>query len=799
MVIARSRASLLSLATLSAFGVATTWTALLSWRGFVELSGHFLGPLLVLGAVLVVSGALARWWRAPAATVVLAQVLSTGVVTSLILTGSPLPVGGAWATLTDKLADAVDSAERYAPPVPGEAPGVDPLLILGGLALMLLVDVLACTLRRVPLAGLPLLTIFSVPLSLLGSGPAWYVFALTAAGFLAMLFVHEDEQVSRWGRALDRAGGGVDADAFGVRTRAVRANAGAIGGLVTALAIVVPAAIPTLELEVFDFGPGSGGSGDIDIENPMVDLRRDLIRGPDRPLLRVVTDDPDPSYLRIAVLNRFSSETWSSGDRDVPTTNQANGAMPSLEGVDPSVTRREHEYAVSATEEFASTWLPTASHVSRIEAPGDWRYDRATRDFLASEDDLDTAGLEWGFTSVELALDADDLAVAASGSGLVSEEFTALPSGLDEEIRRLTLEVTEGAPTRFEKAVALQDWFRRGGGFEYDDSNTGANGAEDLAAFLREGPGGRTGYCEQFAASMAVMARILGIPARVAVGFLRPDRDGPETYVFSAHDLHAWPELYLAGAGWVRFEPTPGDRATTVPDYTTQPISGPDDLPTSNPSQDDLQDPVPSSTAPSARPEAEQAGGAEGEDGSLPWVPVLVGSALVALLVLLAFLPRWLRRRRRTLRLAAGPEDAWLELRDTVRDLGLSWPNARSPRQTADVLVQRFGAPPGPHSPERPRRGPEVNPEAVDALDRIVLALEVSRYAEREPGPAGSWAGDVETCALALAGGSTPRARRRAEWWPRSLWARERVVSRPADDDEESQRPAYAGVVDHVG
>ena len=92
-----------------------------------------------------------------------------------------------------------------------------------------------------------------------------------------------------------------------MRTGAVRTNAAAIGGVVTALAIVVPLAIPTLELHVFDFGPGSGGNGDINIDNPMVDLRRDLIRGEDVDLLEVVTDDPDPSYLRIAVLNRFST------------------------------------------------------------------------------------------------------------------------------------------------------------------------------------------------------------------------------------------------------------------------------------------------------------------------------------------------------------------------------------------------------------------------------------------------------------------------------------------------------------
>jgi transglutaminase-like putative cysteine protease len=800
MVMPRSRASLVSLATLSTLGVATTWVALLSWRGFVELSGRFLGPLVLLGAVLVVTGVLARWWRAPATVVVLAQVLTTGVTTSLLFSGSPLPVGSAWPQLTERLGDAVDSAQRFAPPVPAEAPGVDPLLIMGGLGLMLLVDVLACTLRRVPLAGLPLLTIFSVPLSMLGSGPSWYVFALTAAGFMAMLFVHEDEQVSRWGRSLERDRG-LDSEAFGVRTGAVRTSAGAIGGVVTALAIVLPVAIPTLQLQVFDFGPGSGGDGEININNPMVDLRRDLKRGEDNPLVHVVTDDPDPSYLRIAVLNRFSSEAWSSGDRDVPSSNQADGRMPALEGVDSAVPREEYDYSVTATDDFASTWLPTQGSVSSVQAPGDWRYDLATRDFLASDDGLDTAGLEWGFTSVELDLDANELATSASSAGLVDDEFTALPAGLDDEIRQLALEVTAGAPSRFEKARALQSWFRDTGGFQYDDTAQLANGPDDLLTFLSDGPGGRTGYCEQFAAAMAVMARILGIPSRVAVGFLRPDQVAPRTYVYSAHDLHAWPELYIAGGGWVRFEPTPGGRAQTVPGYTTQPITLPDVDPTSNPTQDDLQNPSPGGPSESVGPQDDPAAGAE-EDGGVAVLPLAVsggGVLLLALLVLLARTPRTVRRRRRAARLAGGPEEAWTELRDTVRDLGMSWPRARSPRQTGEVLERWFGLPPDEHTPERPRRGPEVNPDAVEALDRIVLALELSRYAEREPGPAGSWSADVETCVLALAGGSSLRARRRAEWWPRSLWVREKVVARPVSDDEDSQRPTYAGVVDHVG
>src|SRR5690606_40395181 len=91
-------------------------------------------------------------------------------------------------------------------------------------------------------------------------------------------------------------------------------------------------------------------------------------------------------------------------------------------------------------------------------------------------------------------------------------------------------------------------------------------GNDELVAFLDES--GRVGYCEQFAASMAVMARTLGIPSRVAVGFLQPRKVSDDFWEFSAHDLHAWPELFFAGSGWVRFEPTPATRASGVPEHS---------------------------------------------------------------------------------------------------------------------------------------------------------------------------------------------------------------------------------------
>jgi transglutaminase-like putative cysteine protease len=780
---------------LAAAAAGTTWLALLSWRGFTEQPARFLGPLLVLGAVVAGTGAVARWARLSAPLVVLCQVVVSGALASMMLSGAPIPVGAAWDRLQESFADALISAERYAAPLPSHVNPVDPILIAGGFACILLVDFLACTLRRAPLAGLPLLTVYSVPVSILLSGVSWWIFAATAGGFLVMLFLQESEQVARWGRPLgdDTAS---DPAGFGVSTGAIRATAGTIGGVATALAVFVPILIPTLNLSVFSGGLGRGGE-DISVTNPMTDLRRDLQRGDDIPLVQVRTADRDPSYLRISVLTRFSANEWTSGERQVPTSQLATGDLPGLQGVAQTVARTETEYDVAVTPSFRSIWLPTQAPISRITADGDWRYDRDTMDFLAGDENLDTAGISYTMTAVDLDLSAESMALAPSTGGLVSSDYIDLPDGIPSAVTNLAFQVTRNEDTRFEKAVALQEWFREDGGFTYDLEATPGNGTDDLVRFLTPGDGGRRGYCEQFASAMAVLARVIGIPARVAVGFYQPRKLGPQTWEYSAWDLHAWPELFFPGSGWVRFEPTPARRAGDVPDYTTQQVNLPDSE--GGPGLPRQSEDVPNrgeTSAPAG--EDSEEGKKKDEQAGFPWAPVLGSGGAVLVGLGLLLVPSLVRRTRTRSRVGAGPEAAWAELLDTATDLGVAWPFDRSPRETRDALVHRFGLPVRGDTPERPVHGANVAPFAVEALDRIVLCVERLRYARAgQQADASRLDKDLATCVASLQGGATRSARRRAAWLPRSVLRRRPPTKTGPEVEPLTVR--YGGVVDHVG
>ena len=122
-------------------------------------------------------------------------------------------------------------------------------------------------------------------------------------------------------------------------------------------------------------------------------------------------------------------------------------------------------------------------------------------------------------------------------------------------LQALAEQVAGGARSPYAAAVALEQWFRFGGGFVYDQHPpkppAGVAPLEDFVAHTRRG------YCQHFAGAMALMLRYLGIPSRVAVGFASGNYQHGE-WVVSDRDAHMWVEVWFRGWGWVPFDPTPG-------------------------------------------------------------------------------------------------------------------------------------------------------------------------------------------------------------------------------------------------
>jgi len=103
-------------------------------------------------------------------------------------------------------------------------------------------------------------------------------------------------------------------------------------------------------------------------------------------------------------------------------------------------------------------------------------------------------------------------------------------------------------------AVALETWLRSTGGFTYSEHPGATPGLPPLVGFVL---GTKSGYCQHFAGAMAVMLRLLGIPARVAAGFV-PGHYHDDFWEVTDHDAHTWVEVWFRGFGWLPFDPTPG-------------------------------------------------------------------------------------------------------------------------------------------------------------------------------------------------------------------------------------------------
>jgi hypothetical protein len=285
---------------------------------------------------------------------------------------------------------------------------------------------------------------------------------------------------------------------------------------------------------------------------------------------------------------------------------------------------------------------------------------------------------------------------------------------------------------------------------------------------------------------MAIMARAIGVPARVAVGLLRPDQQPDGSWVYSSHDLHSWPELYFEGAGWIRFEPTPPVQSDSAPAYTQAAIPAPVENGVTGQVQNDPIRPLPS--AADAKHGAPDPATKVADKAASRWLLLAPAGLLLAALGAAPRLLRGMARRRR-LTDDGTPEDriegAWAELRATAVDLGLGWDDGATLRQRARALARSLAG-------ER---------DALRALEVVVLGVERSRFSRLgvdEPVAVSVVAAVGEVCASLMATVDV-RARRRATWLPASLWrGRRRPLTSPRGPGAGSGRSGDAAPRDET-
>lgn len=289
------------------------------------------------------------------------------------------------------------------------------------------------------------------------------------------------------------------------------------------------------------------------VESPLVSLDS-LLGGESNDILFTVTS-PTPHYWRLTALDDFDGRSWSASAKYADLDSGERIASAWRRGVE---VRRE-EIAVEING-LQSDWLPSVYAPRSVDAPIGLRYDRGSGSVFV-RDGESTTDITYEMESEVAVVERGRLQRAGRPVDPTLDDFVALPAGFPDEARRLARDITanQGA---YESALSLERFFR-GERFVYDRQANYREFDDPLMAFLEDG----RGFCQQFATAFAAMARSIGLPSRVAVGFTYGDREtvldpatGESTTEWTVRGryAHAWPEVFIDGVGWVAFEPTPG-------------------------------------------------------------------------------------------------------------------------------------------------------------------------------------------------------------------------------------------------
>ncbi|MDQ0732888.1 transglutaminase family protein [Arthrobacter sp. B1I2] len=702
----------------------------------------------VCGAALSLNGVLRGWnWYWPAMTTVLvvgftlaalrsvrAQpllvtaggfVALAGVLTLTFFRSSSflwvLPTGATLPDLDRLIRRASETVLAETAPVAPNAGIVMVVCAVLGLA-VILVDALAVPLGMPAASGTGLLALLVVPAMIKPQSVGVWSFVATVTGYLLIL------ACSQWFAPDGRLQGGT------ARSPGLVRRAALTGAVALVATLVLPLAIPGFDRGTFPQGSRLNPWGSATGLNPMITLGSSL-RTPDGSgRITYATNSPNPLYLRSVTVDNFDGDSWGPDDR--------TASRVPLDGrIDPgyAVLTDEQVRLVTAVDagSFTSPYLPVPYAPESVRGlGGQWTWDPATLSIKGT--DTTTRRQEYLVTSAVPKLSAVLLAQSTGPARGIPDVFTRIPGNVPDIVRTTAQTVAGAAGTPYRKAIAIQRYLRSSD-FTYSlqspvQGGYDGNGLSVLADFLQQ----KSGYCIHYASAMAVMARLEGIPSRIAVGYAPGRLTGatltvagqgalPE-YEADARDAHAWPELYFQGLGWVPFEPTPS--RGVVPDYATEAStpSVPDALGNNDGLIPDAA-PVPAPSASATAQAVPGSGGSSTADGAqlMPW---LLGAAAVAGLVLLAATPHLVRAGTRSRRLHPKRPDqavplAWNEIRDLGTDYGLPPGDSETPRAySARFRAELLGEPGG------------MDQDAHEAVAFFTSAFEHFRYGR--PGGDGS-------------------------------------------------------------
>lgn len=471
-------------------------------------------------------------------------------------------------------------------------------------------------------------------------------------------------------------------DAISKRTLLI--GGGSIGLASILLAVVVGPSIPGMgDSALIPWRDGDRNDpGSRITVSPLVDIKTRLVNQSDVEVFSVRSEAR--SYWRLTSLERFDGRIWSSEGRYSKTDDKLPISLaPSQPTANKTVTQK---YKIGA---LSSIWLPAAfTPISINGTPA--RYDPISASLLTENETANELTYEvtsqlTSFTQADLK--SSPRLVPSS----IKNTYLALPDNFSPRIRAEARRIVSTAPSPYDKALSLQDYFRSPQ-FTYDLNVGAGHDGNALENFVFET---RRGYCEQFAGVYAAMARSIGLPARVAVGFTPGELSSDGTYIVKGRNGHAWPEVYLEGYGWVGFEPTPGrgipnsENYTGVPEQQASP-SQPSTATTLAPATPQAPSNTNGVTSPTTTvPNSPDQGGPD------LWkkLPVLFGTmvALAALWISgvtgLTYLYRQLRRRK-----ALSPQDqvlvAWEEVGEALSCIGTDQYEWETPLEYAHRVVQ---------------------------------------------------------------------------------------------------------------